>query len=33
MTSDEESLTNEQAWQYVLRVARGQEVLKSPSTD
>ena len=33
MTSDEESLTNEQAWQYVLRVARAQEVLKSPSTD
>jgi hypothetical protein len=33
VTSDEESLTTEQAWQYVLRVARGQEVLKSPSTD
>jgi hypothetical protein len=33
MTSDEESLSNEQAWQYVLRVARGEEILKSPSSD
>jgi hypothetical protein len=33
VTSDEESLSNEQAWQYVLRVARGEEVLKSPSSD
>jgi hypothetical protein len=33
VTSDEESLSNEQAWQYVLRVARGEEVLKPPLVD
>ena len=27
VTSNEESLTDEQAWQYVLRAARGEEVL------
>jgi len=33
VTSDEESLSNDEAWQYVLRVARGEEVLKPPSPD
>jgi hypothetical protein len=33
VTSDEESLSTEQAWEYVLRVARGEEVLKPPSPD
>lgn len=28
VTSNEESLTDEQAWQYVLRVARGEAVLE-----
>lgn len=30
MTSSEESLTNEEAWGYVLRIACGDEVPKSP---